>query len=207
MAMPGSTDMGVTAPSTNSTSTQLTRSEIGTVIPPFTVGIPSTTSMPSTSAPSNRPRLDDRNVNIQNVSREQPYGMPTLMMENVHNSASVFADEENPFTMHNVHSPSSSSIFGRNTLPLTTTSMNLLRQQMDESNHEMVNLLNQQIGTLFNPLIRDTNWSYQALTTQIGRIADFIAPPQLVYQLVTQIQNQQPLRLVEQMVQRKQPVP
>jgi len=163
--------------------------------------------MPSTSAPSNRPRLDDRNVNIQNVSREQPYGMPTLMMENVHNSASVFADEENPFTMHNVHSPSSSSIFGRNTLPLTTTSMNLLRQQMDESNHEMVNLLNQQIGTLFNPLIRDTNWSYQALTTQIGRIADFIAPPQLVYQLVTQIQNQQPLRLVEQMVQRKQPVP
>jgi len=79
--------------------------------------------------------------------------------------------------MHNVHSPSSSSIFGRNTLPtLTTDSMNLLRQQMDESNHEMVNLLTQQIGTVFNSLIRDTNQSYQALTTQMGRIADFFAP-------------------------------
>ena len=76
--------------------------------------------------------------------------------------------------MHNVHSPSSSSIFGRNTLPpLTTDSMNLLRQQMDESNHEMVNLLTQ---TAFNPLIRDTNRSYQAFTTQMGRIEDFFAP-------------------------------
>ena len=110
--------------------------------------------------------------------------------------------------MHNVHSPSSSSIFGRNTLPsLTTDSMNLLRQQMDESNHEMVNLFTQQIGTVFNHLIRDTNRSYQALTTQMGRIADFFAAPQPVYQPVTQIQNQQSLRLVESMVQRQQPVP
>ena len=83
----------------------------------------------------------------------------------------------------------------------------LLRQQMDESNHKMVNLLTQQIDTVFNPLIRDTNWSYQALTTQMSWIADFIAPPQLVYQPVTQIQNQQPLRLIEPMVQRPQLVP
>jgi len=41
----------------------------------------------------------------------------------------------------------------------------------------------------------------------MGRIADFFAPLQPVYQPVTQIQNQQPLRLVEQMVQRQQPVP
>jgi hypothetical protein len=88
------------------------------------------------------------------------------MMANVHKSVSAFADQENLFTMHKIHSPSSSSIFGRNTLPpLTTDSMNLLRQQMDESNHEMVNFLTQQIGTMFNPLIRDTNRSYQALTT------------------------------------------
>jgi len=200
MAMPGSTDMGVTAPSTVSTSTQMTRPEMGTVIPPFTAGVPSTTNMPSSNAPSNKPRSDDRNVNIHNVSREQPYGMPTSMMENVHNSASVFADQANSLIMHNVHSPSSSSTFGRNTLPLITDSMNLLRQQMDESNHEMVNLLTQQIGTVFNPLIRDTNRSYQALTTQMARITDFSAPPQQVFQPITQIPNQQPLRLVEQMV-------
>jgi len=85
--------------------------------------------------------------------------------------------------------------------------MNLLRQQMDESNHEMVNLLTQQIGTVFNPLIPDTNRSYQAITTQMGRIADFFAPPQPVYQPVPQVQNQQPLQLIEHVVQRPQPVP
>jgi len=208
MAMPGSTEMGVTAPSTVSTSAPLTRPKMGTVIPSFIAGVPSTTNIPSSSFPSNRPRLDDRNVNMKNIPREQLYGMPTSMMENVHNSASIFADQANLFTMHNVHSPSSSSIFCRNTLPqLTTDSMNLSRQQMDESNHEMVNLLTQKIGTVFNPLIRDTNRSYQALTTQMGRIADFFAPPQPVYKPVIQIQNQQPLRLVEPMVQRPQPRP
>ncbi|KEH29376.1 hypothetical protein MTR_4g035995 [Medicago truncatula] len=129
-------------------------------------------------------------------------------MANIHNSVSAFADQSNPFTMHNIHSPLSSSIFGRNTLPpLSTDSMNLLRQQMDESNHEMVNLLTRQIGSVFNPLIRDTNRSYQALTTQMGRIEDFFAPPQPVYQSIPQVQNQRPLRLMEPMVQRPQPMP
>jgi len=145
---------------------------------------------------------------MQNVPREQPFGMPNSMMANVHNNASVFVDQASLFTMHNVHSPSSSSIVGRNTLPpLTIDSMNSLRQQMDETNHKMVNLLTQQIGTMFNPLIRDTNRSYQALTTQMGRISYLFAPPQPVYQPVTQIQYQQLLRLVELMVQRQQRVP
>jgi hypothetical protein len=178
LAKSDSTEMGVTPPSNVSTFVPMTRPEMGTVIPPFTTGVPSTTS--TQSSPLVRPRLDDRNTNMQNISREQLYGMPASMMANVHNSASAFADQANPFTMHNVHNPSSSSIFGLNTLPqLTTYSMNLLRQQMDESNHEMVNLLTQQIDTMFNPLIRDTNRSYQALTTQMGRIANFFAPPQL----------------------------
>jgi len=67
--------------------------------------------------------------------------------------------------------------------------------------------ITQQIGTMFNPLIRDTNRSYQALTIQMERITDFFAPPQPAYQPVTQIQNQQSLRLVEPMVQRPQLVP
>ena len=54
--------------------------------------------------------------------------------------------------------------------------MMLFRQQMDESNHEMVNLLTQQIGTVFNPLIQTTNQGYQALATQMGRIVDFFTP-------------------------------
>jgi hypothetical protein len=52
--------------------------------------------------------------------------------------------------------------------PLTTASVLSLRQQMDESNHDMVNLLTQQIGTFFNPLIQNTNDSYQMLAYQMG---------------------------------------
>ena len=140
IAMFVSTKMGVTAAPNVSTSVPMTRQKMGTVIPPFTIGVRLTTSTRST--PLVRPRLDDRNTSIQNLSREQLYGMPTSMMANVHNSASAFADQANSFTMHNVHSPSSSSIFGQNTLPtLTTDSINSLRQQMDESNHEMVSCL------------------------------------------------------------------
>ncbi|CAJ2638053.1 unnamed protein product [Trifolium pratense] len=61
--------------------------------------------------------------------------------------------------------------------PLTTASVLSLRQQMDESNHEMVNLLTQQIGTVFNPLIQNTNESYQMLAFQMSRIADFFGTP------------------------------
>jgi len=120
---------------------------------------------------------------MQNLSREQPYGMPTSMMANLHNNASAFADHANPFTPFNTHRPSSSSIFGRNAPPaLTTKSMMSLRQQMDESNHEMVNLLTQKNCTVFNPLIQNINQSYQAIATQMGRIADFFDHPQTVQQ-------------------------
>jgi len=88
-----------------------------------------------------------------------------------------------------------------------------LRQQMDERNHEMVNFLTQQIGTVFNTLIKNTNQSYQALATQMGRIEDFFAPPQTVHQQIPQIQNippiqnPEPLQVVEPVFQRQQPVP
>jgi len=66
---------------------------------------------------------------------------------------------------------------------------------------------------VFNPLIQNTNQSYQALATQMGRITYFFAPPQTVYQHIPQIQNipqnqnTQPLEIVEPVVQRQQPVP
>ncbi|XP_058727724.1 uncharacterized protein LOC131599348, partial [Vicia villosa] len=50
---------------------------------------------------------------------------------------------------------------------------------MDESNHEMVNALTQQMGTVFTPMINNTNQSYEILAGQMARIADFFgAPPQ-----------------------------
>jgi len=84
---------------------------------------------------------------------------------------------------------------------------------MDETNHEMVNLLTPQSGTVFNPLIQNMNQGYQALATQMGRIADFFAPPQTVYQQIPkiqnipQIQNTQLVQIVEPIVQRQQHVP
>ena len=79
---------------------------------------------------------------MQCLSREQPYDMPTSIMVNLHNNVSAPADHVNPFTPFNTHSPSSSSVFGRSFIPaLTTKSMMLFRQKMDERNHEMVNLV------------------------------------------------------------------
>jgi len=72
---------------------------------------------------------------------------------------------------------------------------------MDESNHEMVNMLTRQIGTMFNPLIQSTNQSYQALATQMERIVDFFSPVQPGHQQNPQIQNPRPLQIVELVVQ------
>jgi len=106
MAMPISTDMGVAAPATVSTTdVPMTQPEMGTFEPPFTVGVPVSTSVPISPHPQVRSRLDDRFITMQNLSREQPYGMPTSMMASLHNNASTFADHVNPFTPYNAHNP------------------------------------------------------------------------------------------------------
>lgn len=48
---------------------------------------------------------------------------------------------------------------------------------MDESNHVMANMLTHHIGRMFNPLIQNTNQSYELLANQIGRISDFVNAP------------------------------
>jgi len=67
--------------------------------------------------------------------------------------------------------------FGSPQQSLTNASLNALRQQMEETNHEMVNLVTQQIGGVINPLIQDMNKSYQALSVQMERMADFFGAP------------------------------
>jgi len=42
-----------------------------------------------------------------------------------------------------------------------------LRQQMEDSNHELVSMLTQLLGKMFNPLIQQTGNSYQTLTDQM----------------------------------------
>lgn len=64
-----------------------------------------------------------------------------------------------------------------NAASLTTNSMLSIRQQINESNHVMINMLTQQIGMVFNPLIQNNNQSYQLLVNQMGRIAKFFGAP------------------------------
>ena len=48
--------------------------------------------------------------------------------------------------------------------PLTNNFLVVVRKLMDDmdnGNNDMVNMLTQHIGTMFNPLIQNTNHSYQ----------------------------------------------
>ncbi|KAK2428816.1 hypothetical protein QL285_027304 [Trifolium repens] len=132
----------------------------------------------------------------QGASRNYPYGMPTTMMQGLQTSASLFTE-----TAPGVYVPNNPEIFDsatrNNTPTLTNIPLAAMRQQMDDSNHDMVNMLTQQIGTVFNPLIQNTNQSYQLLANQMGRIADFFGAPQVPNQQVPQIQNVVPLQIAQ----------
>jgi hypothetical protein len=98
--------------------------------------------------------------------------MPTAMMAGLHTNPSIFYENAlGPFSPVNQNMALGSA--NRNTFPaINSTSLMSMRQQMDESNHDMVNMLTQQTVTVLNPLIHNTNNSYQMLATQMGRIAD-----------------------------------
>lgn len=70
--------------------------------------------------------------------------------------------------------------------PLTNNSPLAVRQQMDDNNHDMVNMITQQIGTMFNPLIKNTNHNYKQLAHQMvspiqpvpnSQVQQQVAPP------------------------------
>lgn len=71
--------------------------------------------------------------------------------------------------------------------PLTTSSLKSMRQQMDEINHDMVNMLTQKIVIMFNSLIRNTNHNYQQLAHKMGRIANFFGAQKMHIQLIPQV--------------------
>ncbi|XP_050889314.1 uncharacterized protein LOC127094533 [Lathyrus oleraceus] len=96
--------------------------------------------------------------------RDQPYGIPTSMMANLQSALPVFSE---PVMTSPLQGPGSGANMGRNTQPLgmgySTRTPNLtnnfaavIRQQMDESNHGIVQMLAQTMGTILNPLIQNT---------------------------------------------------
>lgn len=113
-------------------------------------------------------------------------GMSMEFMENMHNLGSTYSDtSSSPFPRYQGFG-SLATPFGRppsfrlpsQSVPTFTSSFVIVvRQQMDESNHEMVHMLTQQMVTILRPLIQDSIQSYQQLATQMTRIGDFFGAP------------------------------
>ena len=104
--------------------------------------------------------------------REQPYGMPTSVMANLQNVGSTFSEPaaniNSPIQRSGINTGRANQALGQRhpvQLPtLTNNSAAEWRQQMDESNHEMVQMLTQTLATVLNPLIQNTTQSNQQMT-------------------------------------------
>lgn len=113
-------------------------------------------------------------------------GMSAEFMANMHNLGLTYSDTSaSPFPCYQGFGPLATP-FGRppgfgltsQSVPIfTSSSIVVMRQQMDESNHEMVHMLTQQTGTILRPLIQDSTQSYQQLATQMTRIGYFWGAP------------------------------
>jgi len=95
--------------------------------------------------------------------------MPTSMMQGLHTNPSASLESMNvplpqlfnPGVSVPFGAPQQSfTPFGSPQQSLSNTYLNALRQQMEETNHEMVNMVAERIGVVINPLIQDSNKSY-----------------------------------------------
>jgi len=84
------------------------------------------------------------------ANRRMPYGMPTSMMQGLHTNLSASSESMN-VPLPQLFNPGvgvpfgtpqqSFTPFGSPQQSLTNASLNALRQQMEETNHEMVNMV------------------------------------------------------------------
>lgn len=88
--------------------------------------------------------------------------MPIEFMASMHNSNSAFGENPSSTFPHYQRLGPLANQFGRppglgfssQSIPtFTSSSVAVMRQQMDESNHEMVHMLTQQMGTILRPFI------------------------------------------------------
>lgn len=112
--------------------------------------------------------------------------MPTSVMANLQNAGSTFSE-----LVVNINSPvqgsgvnmdrtnQSSDLRHPTQLPtLTNNYAAAWRQQMDKSNHEMVQMLTQTLTVVLNPLIQNTTQSNQQMTSQVAQMFEFLSVPQ-----------------------------
>ncbi|XP_050895158.1 uncharacterized protein LOC127101751 [Lathyrus oleraceus] len=62
-------------------------------------------------------------------------------------------------------------------MSLSNTSIAVLRQQMDDSNHELVNMLTNQMATVFNPVIQESADRNRQVANQLTRLCNFLGAP------------------------------
>src|ERR1044072_5069202 len=189
---------GPTAPAVSETIIPTTGPEVVHTPSPFktlsqVVSTPTPPVFGTQASTSSRPPPVTQ-MQIPSYSREYSFGMPASVMAGIGRHPPLHTDNAvavssplNPYqasgsTVHSnfrQNQPQASFGFNQNTLlpPITTNSVQVLRQTMDESNHEMVNTLTKQIGDVFNHLINNTNNYYQLLAQQMGRIAEFFGTP------------------------------
>ncbi|XP_016206208.1 uncharacterized protein LOC107646541 [Arachis ipaensis] len=84
----------------------------------------------------------------------------TSTVTRVENSRPVFSDMSRAMP---VNQPSQ-----------TVGSLANIRQQMDESHHDLVNMLTHQMVTILNPLLENTNTRIEQLNRQVNRIATVV---------------------------------
>ncbi|KAK2410449.1 hypothetical protein QL285_045812 [Trifolium repens] len=90
----------------------------------------------------------------QGSSRNYPYGMPTSMMQGLQTGASLFTESAPDIFVPNNQIVSGSAT--RNGNPsLTNNVLNALRQQMDESNHDMCSGLENHFHFSYNEVAID----------------------------------------------------
>ena len=56
----------------------------------------------------------------------------------------------------------------------TQQNLATVRQQMDESNHDMVHMITQQMNTVIQPLIESTNNTCNTLARQVGHLTEVL---------------------------------
>lgn len=137
-------------PSTVSTTTSSSNTHIGPILSPVTMHGQQMVPPPVRSS-AYRPYATGFMMPLN--GREQPYGMPTSMMANLHNTTTVFADlvvstfsliQGSGSAVDNMGriNPPPGMGFSTQQMPnLTTNSAAILRQQMNESNQEMIHML------------------------------------------------------------------
>lgn len=155
-------------------------------------------------------------------SMQQPYGMPHEYVSGVHHGNSTTggmpgSGDTFPVSFQPYQSLGpTTSLYSRPpgfgsvapSIPtFTSSSAAVLRQQMDESNHEMVHMLTQKIGAVLRPLIQNSTQSYQQLATQMTRIGDFLGAPRAQFRHNFPPENQVPQReIYDEMNMQQAPV-